>query len=100
MVKSQRQKDLRSVDPGNFVLLNSPASDRREILKVTPPIIQSPWASILLPLGQANDICTNQPASQPASGITVHIAVGENWGARDPHTLGEASFSLFFLEKN
>ena len=65
MVKSRRRKDLRSViDPGDFVLLNSSTSDQREILKVAPPIIQSPWASILLPLGQANDICTNQPTSR------------------------------------
>ena len=64
MVKSRRWKDLRSViDPGDFVLLNSPTSDRREILKVAPAIIQSTWASIFLPLGQANDMCTNQPAA-------------------------------------
>ena len=64
MVKSRRWKDLSLViDPGDFVLLNSPTSDRREILKVAPPIIQSHWASILLPLEQANDICTNQPAA-------------------------------------
>ena len=64
MVKSRRWKDLSSViDPGDFVFLNSPTSDRREILEVAPPIIQSHWASILLPLGQANDICTNQLAA-------------------------------------
>ena len=62
MVKSRRQKDLRLVDPGDFVLLNSPTSDWREILKVAPPIIQSTWASIFLPLGQAN-VCTYQPAA-------------------------------------
>ena len=97
MVKSRRQKDLRLVDPGDFVLLNSPTSDWREILKVAPPIIQSTWASIFLPLGKPMYALTSQ---QPASGITVHVAIGENWGARDPHTLGEASFSFFFLEKH
>ena len=38
-------------------------------------------------------------SQQAASGITIHVAIGENWGARDPHTLGEASFSFFFSEK-
>ena len=38
-------------------------------------------------------------SQQAASGITVHVAIGENWGAHDPHTLGEAPFP-FFLEKH
>ena len=101
MVKSRRWKDLSSViDPGDFVLLNSPTSDRREILKVAPPIIQYPTGpASFFPWGKPMTYALT--SQQPASGITVHVAIGENWGARDPDTLGEASFSFFFfLEKH
>ena len=101
MVKSRRWKDLSSViDPGDFVLLNSP-----------PPLIGGKFSKLLHPLynptGPASFFPWGKPmtyaltSQQPASGITVHVAIGENWGARDPDTLGEASFSFFFfLEKH
>ena len=67
--------------------------------KLLHPLYNLPGPASFFPWGKPMTYALT--SQQAASGITVHVAIGENWGARDPHTLVEASFSFFFfLEKH
>ena len=65
MVKSRRQKDLRSVDPGDFVLLNSPPP---------PPLIGGKFSKLLHPLYNPTG-----PASFFPWGKPMTYALASQW---------------------
>ena len=65
--------------------------------KLLHPLYNLPGPASFFPWGKPMTYALT--SQQAASGITVHVSIGENWGARDPHTLGEASFSFFFSGK-